>query len=49
MRRKFLRPSWQDALQAEPEIAKEQQQETKDILLAAAAQVPDPEQRQSVS
>jgi signal transduction histidine kinase/AmiR/NasT family two-component response regulator len=34
----------QDALQAEPAV-KEQQQETKDILLAAADQVPDPEQR----
>lgn len=34
----------QDALQAEPEV-KHQQQETKDILLAAADQVPDPEQR----
>ena len=31
-------------MQAKPEV-KEQQQETKDILLAAADQVPDPEQR----
>ena len=40
-----INPAIQDeALQVEPEI-KQQQQETKSFLLAAAEQVPDPEQR----